>query len=226
MKKPIAAMGIVADEVDMNPELMEPRVTEAHPKIEVEKKLMCVKVESMPNDPEIIRLVTDSIIGWGGYQEFPFWDLPWGEMDDLATKRYHGASLLDEKGFAVCGREYTDDFCLVFSDKKDAEYVKEALDYSNSEEFYEDIKERLKEENGEEPSEEEINKQAEFEKQLFWENLEEMYPSYLGSMSYHQGYGGKIELDNGYVFVVGKRDNSKWHDYIVSVDEKDVVKIW
>ena len=223
MQKPTTAMGIVADGADMNPELMEARKSQPQPKVEVESEKVCVAVEPMPSDPKIVRLVTDSIIGWGGYQEFPFWDIPWDEMDDIATKRYRGnASLSDKKGFAVCSRGY-DDFCLAFSNKKDAEYAKQTLKYFESDEFYEDIKKRLREE-GREPTEKAVIEQAEFEKQLFWDNIQKEYPSYLGSMSFYQGYGDKIKMDDGYVFVVGKRDDG-WHENIVCVDEEEVMEV-
>ena len=224
MQKPTTARGIVADEVDMNPEIMEARKSQPQLRVEVESEKVCVAVEPMPPEPKIVRLVTDSIIGWGGYQEFPFWDIPWDGMDYLATKRYHGAKLLDKKGFVVCGREYKEDFCLAFSDKKDAEYFKEGLEYYNSDKVYEDIKERLKEE-GREPTEEEIIEQAEFEKQQFWNNIEDEFPSYLGSMSIYNNCGSKIKSDGGYIFLVG-RNNGKWHENIVCADEKDVMEVW
>jgi len=145
--KKFKSQGIFAKALDIGIDVLEPRDNVATPRLDVKKQLVCVQKEDMPMEPKYVRLVTDSIIGWGGYGEFPYWDLNWDAMIHVADERYqHGAELLDKEGFAVCETDYRSDICYVFDDKAEAKSMKENLKYFDSHKFQEDVKEELTEE--------------------------------------------------------------------------------
>jgi hypothetical protein len=145
--KKIKSQGIFAKAADLGIDFLEPKDNVATPHLDVKKQLVCVKKEEMPMEPKYVKLVTDSIIGWGGYGEFPYWDLNWDAMIHIADVRYERrAELLDKTGFAVCETDYRSDVCYLFDEKGEAESVKETLKYFDTNKFQEDSKEELIEE--------------------------------------------------------------------------------
>lgn len=154
----LKSAGIVAHDpvMDLGIDVMEERESTTI-RLDVKKLGVCVKTEPMPIEYKYLENVTDSIVGWGGYAEYPFWDIDWDLMIYLAEERYRsGARFHDKEGIAVCKREYNDEFCLLFDDEKEAEQAKSELDYYDSNEFFDDSKKELEERFLEEKIEQDI----------------------------------------------------------------------
>lgn len=150
-KKPMSTAGIVADAMDENLEVMEPRVA-AGMKMEIASSITCVKIQPMPMEKKWVEMITDSIIGWGGYAEFPFWDVPWGIMNAIAEKKgrwtgdYMAHDAKIEEGYRVCWNEYNYYPCACFKKKEDAKWFNESIKYyDGSKEFEKDTRDFLEE---------------------------------------------------------------------------------
>jgi len=190
------------------PDYGEVTVSEAQPKIQVETEDVCVMREPMPLTEENIKLVTDSIIGWGGYQEFPYWDIPWGIMDRLATERYHGAKLAG-KGYAVEFYEYPDYGYLIFSDKKEAENAKDMIKYYESNKAFEDAKKFFIEEGGippEEVTDDMVSERLNFDYQLYIDDVVNRNPEYMGIVIPYQRVGEMYKEGDKYIYVTSKKN--------------------
>lgn len=185
-KKPLLTAGIVADAGDENLEGREPISSEGA-ELEVDTTLMCVKKQPMPMEKKWVEMITDSIIGWGGYAEFPFWDVPWGVMNDIAEHRSrwtgsymtHAAEI--EEGYRACWNDYNVYPCACFKDREDAKLFEDArkyYDYSNQ--YQKDILEQFKEEGVTQPTEEQINERMQSDREFFFEDIGSQFPSYLG----------------------------------------------
>ena len=190
------------------PDYGEVTVSEAQPKIQVETEDVCVMREPMPLTEENIKLVTDSIIGWGGYQEFPYWDVPWGIMDRLATERYHGAKLAG-KGYAVEFYEYPDYGYLIFSDKKEAENAKDMIKYYESNKAFEDAKKFFIEEEGippEEVTDDMVSERLNFDYQLYIDDVVNRNPKYMGIVIPYQRVGEMYKEGDKYIYITSKKN--------------------
>ena len=147
----IKSAGITAkNALDMGIDVMEERDSDII-KLDVDRVGVCVKKEPMPWEYKYIKNISDSIIGYGGYAEYPFWnfdDYKWDALINIAESRYReGFHLKEEEGFAVCkflDRGYEE--CYVFDDEKRAEDFKEEFNYYDfSMKLEEDVKERIRE---------------------------------------------------------------------------------
>lgn len=221
-KKPLGTAGIVADAMDENLEAMEPRASKGA-KLELTTSLTCVKIQPMPMEKKWIEMITDSIIGWGGYAEFPFWDLNWDLMNDIAGKRSrwngdymeHSAEIAE--GYRVCWSGYNEYPCACFKTKEDANFFKKSIEYYEySSEFMKDAEEQLKEKkkDGEfdgEINEQTIQEQMDIERQFFFDDLPDQFESYLGM--------GEKSYREEPVQYVGKYQKKKWKESIVLVTE-------
>ena len=217
--KAFKSAGIVAGPGDEGIDYFEDKHLEAGVKADVKTKNVCFKREQMPLEYKWIRLITDSIIGWGGYSEFPWWNLPWDAMIDVADDRYkNGAQLAEKKGFAVCKHDYNDFYCLAFEKEEDAKYAKEELDYFDftKGDIFEDTKKYLKDEEGlkeKEITDEMVYDRINVEREFFWDDIEGRYPSYLGTMRKRWVY------DNESLMVVEKREKDKYRKIVTIVKE-------
>jgi len=162
-KKPMAHANIFAKENDLGVDVTEAKMAEGA-KFNLKASLTCVKIEDMPLEKKWVEMVTDSIIGWGGFSEFPFWEIDWGLMNAIAEKRSHWtgsymarhAELVE--GIRVCWNEYNSYPCACFTKRPEALSFKESVkyyDYSND--FQEDTRKYL-------------------EEQFIDEKISEMYP--------------------------------------------------
>jgi len=151
-KKPMATAGIVADAADENLEVMEPRTAEGA-ELELSTSLTCVKIQPLPLEKKWVEMITDSIIGWGGYSEFPFWEMNWDLMNTIAEKRsrwtgdYMARNAEIEEGFRYCWNDYNNYPCACFKKKEEAEDFKKSIQYYDfSNEFEKDTREFLEDE--------------------------------------------------------------------------------
>ena len=227
------SQGIFAKAADMGIDVLEPRDNVTTPRLDVKKTLVCVKKEEMPIEPKYVRLVTDSIIGWGGFAEFPYWDIYWGAMDDIANARYRqGAELLDKKGFAVCESDFNarEETCYLFDDCDAAKETKEVLHHFNSSLIGDEIRKALteeyrdmypikrmtkkyKEEMENEISDERVNERWYNDKQSFHDDMN-FNPHYLGAE-----YESSRDMRALGVFIVSKFEKGKDRKRIVIATE-------
>jgi hypothetical protein len=186
IKKKVPSQGMKTDSMDMNLELLE-RVDIEVTGLEMKTSGVCVKTEDMPLTEKNIQLVTDSIIGWGGYAEFPYWEMDWDMMNDLADRRYKHGAKMGGTAYVASFNEYPGyTVYLAFKDKEDAVNVQKSLKYyDDSSEFVDDTRKMLQEtaEKGEEISDERVYNAMAEEKSQFFEDLDMSYDSYLGMAS-------------------------------------------
>lgn len=225
------SQGIFAKAADMGIEVLEPRDNITTPPLDVKQTLVCVKREEMPIEPKYVRLVTDSIIGWGGFAEFPYWDIYWDAMNDIADARYRQyAELLDKKGFAVCESDQSTDICYLFDDQEEAKNIKKTLKYFDSNEFNDDTKKQLveeyrdmyptkkvtkkyKEEMEKEITDERVYDRMNSDKEIFGEDLMS-HPNFLGSE-----YEPSRDIRALGVFIVSKHEKGKDRKRVVIATE-------
>ena len=216
--KKLRLTGIYAKAMDLGMDVMEPRDIDAAPRVEVKKANICVKREPMPMEKKWVRLVSDSIIGWGGYSEFPFWDIPWDSMSSIADARYKSSASLEE-GYSVCGYDSGDDYCMCFKEREDAKNFKDSLKYYDSNKFFEDTKEYLEDDiPTDKITDEKIYERMEVEKQFFWDDVKDQFPSYLGYQSFRQSTGSKFRDEQ--VIICGRHEGGKWRENVVLVKEE------
>lgn len=209
------------DNPNGSPDYGEGQIAVPQPRVVTKTTDVCVLREPMPLTEENIKLVTDSIIGWGGYQEFPYWDVPWSMMNDLADDRYYRGAKMAGRGYAVRFYDYPDYDYFVFSDRKDAEAVKKTLKYYESNKAYEDTKKFLIEDEGippEEVTDEVIAERLNFELQSYLEDMDD-YPSYLGVVNPYQRAGEMYGEDGDTVFVALKTEDGKQVENIIVGEE-------
>lgn len=188
-------------------------------KVDVKSSLTCVKKEPMPLTEKNLRIVTDSVIGWGGYGEFPYWNLNWDYICKIADIRYkNGGDIL--KGYPVHYSEYKTDYYFLFKDKKEADSLEKTFKYWNSNEFFEDTKNYLKEEMDEgfiekkEITDEQVFERMNEEQNLFFEDIEDMFESYIGMHDFEQ-HGLPAKFETGKVYVASRQRQRHWTSDIV-----------
>jgi len=223
-KKPMPTAGIFPREMDVGVDVLEPKQAEGA-ELEISTTPVCVKIQPMPMEKKWVEMITDSIIGWGGYSEFPFWDLNWDLMIAIAEKRgrwtgdymAHNAEI--EEGHRICWSEYNEYPCACFKNKEDAENFKKSIKYYDySKEFQKDTEEQLKDDKREgvfdgKITEEAIQEKMEIERQFFFEDLQNEFESFLGT--------GEKSFREEPVQFCWKREGKKDINTIVLVKEDE-----
>jgi len=164
----------------------------------IETLPVCIPLLPFPSNFKTIKKLVD-------YEDISTrWMMDADALDMIRDRQLH-----DKPGYAFCWNEYPGyKYCACFDKREDAKFFKDAYNYYDwSNEFRKDTEKFLKEEKRERNFEGEINDEAidkrmNIERQWFWDDFSNQYPSYLGV---HSSEDKEIvELPTGKVFPVSK----------------------